>query len=1639
MSKKLLIAVLTLGLLFTYCGAVLGSDNPGNIQRTPLPTSNPNAPLLNAPTALNQVFFEKPPEEPMFPAEATLFPPPYYCQFIDYSGGNAAYFFNVPTDPIIDPTSDAWDLYHMRFTAEKGYACTLLTAWIGTYEAGFVGTPDLVVKVWDDDGFGLPGTEVASVTVPYASIAGIGFDYLGVPMPAPLIFEDEENYFVGVTVADKVNTAYALLGDDGTAGVGRSGVYINDAGIFINRADAGLTDFNFLIGVDVCCYDLPYSSCERVEYDCGAAFYFDPAGYGQTTFPLAARYETSGPDTLVAVGVAVYGGGSFGTDDLDVYVWGDNAGFPDLSNVMHQTTIPNASINYYFATGWNHVPVGMVMPYGSAFHVGFDAVAGGGATQHAPLMDDGLCGALASTCLFGGSWYNTIDLFGLDHNWLIYADICKDEFSVCFTQSWAENITYVWNLPSDGSTRTGYYQKFSPTGIGCRLEEVRHYFYDWGEPNVFAEDMGCWVYPDVGGVPGTTPLAQVIIPTTDMVLFPAPTVVDFTPYNVLFDEPVWVGVEKYHTAPPGIVTMLSDDGFGVPNQGAVHYIDDAPTPDEWLILSDLGGGWDHNWVMDADICCIPPEERPCVPDLAPDPNWPTCGHDFRRTSASDNPTPNAKCTQSLLWSHNDPQGFLYNRPIIYDGVLLVAYNSKMQAFDIATGPPALWTVGSIPYMSSTFRNSVTAKDGYVYFGGGNAQSFNKNDVYLGTSIWSRNVVNQPLVGITDYTTSVILDCGGTEVVFFCTADGNLYALETATGNNFGGWSPNPVNIGGNPWHTLSSNGVDKLYIGHDGGGGEGAIMCIDACTGAVDWELTYPDLAGDDIGAVDPPAEWFRGPLAVDDDGSIYAITAVYNFDTPGVPNGIRYKFSPSGSIIWAKPGYYTYYTGPVLDANYVYYKSWRGWTSDPLNNLTALSKNSGGTIWTSDPMYNSVGLVEGALSCEPLAADLLYTTNNDAQLLALNADDGLSEFEYNYVGTNSAQGCGVAIDPDYMVFTTRQGDIYVFTSGAKADRPRLRILKFDELQPVPFFSPPSHPVTFEDVFMNNGCANLTGALTVNETPQNPAAVVWSVDPDRIARLQDAANSMIDNSFEALAGKLVKGQRIADDIETMETSPYVKDSYSNMAAYGPPAWLNAVTTPTFDLIPGEVFDVIYDVNGPLVTRGPHYAYVTIASNDNYYLNATYDPEIQLGVLGGCLQVDDVMYFGVGEANQGPVFNTGEIGNQSGAEPWIFDGEDDRYWQGGLFFATAEHELAWTTDSWHGADPEDFWASLLPDPNCFDQCEPYITPDPIILGAIWDGSQYVNIQGYASVAAYVDSVIDFDCYGTGWSWDNVACPFDNDLTIGIHVQEYMYGAIDVPELNNVVIYRYDVTNRNADPITGMGVSVFHDYDLDGSLNGFDAFKYSDEYGIAYGSPCSPAYPFTAGVVYGTGTIPMDIMRNAHTLDANQAMWEDNYVWLDSCYYYMANVTGQTAQAGVDINFPCDPESESDDRDLWATFLLTDLGGNESMTFGTYFFGYASNDVTDDQFYYDLATLVNQFAGFDRGDICGVDGIDLADVVHLLNIVLGIPDACDPPLFASMADVNGDGVVNMADYEYLRAYYFCAGPPPEGGWALPDICP
>jgi outer membrane protein assembly factor BamB len=65
-------------------------------------------------------------------------------------------------------------------------------------------------------------------------------------------------------------------------------------------------------------------------------------------------------------------------------------------------------------------------------------------------------------------------------------------------------------------------------------------------------------------------------------------------------------------------------------------------------------------------------------------------------------------------------------------------------------------------------------------------------------------------------------------------------------------------------------------------------------------------------------------------------------------------------------------------------------------------------------------------------------------------------------------------------------------------------------------------------------------------------------------------------------------------------------------------------------------------------------------------------------------------------------------------------------------------------------------------------------------------------------------------------------------------------------------------------------------------------------------------------------------------------------------------------------------------------------------------------------------------FQRGDANGDGGIDIADVVYLINYLFTDGPAPQP---LEAADANSDGVVDIADAVYLINYLFIDGPPPS----------
>ena len=1733
MSKKLLIAVLSLmfcsfGIATADIGPKAFDDELPRMDRSTV--VNPDAPGFNERIKLDEFvpdagmgLLERPNKTPQEPT--VFWPPDTYC---DYENTCEGYVWTW-----LCP--DEYVAFLTRFTVDvDGYTATLKTAYIGVDPAFFTGSPDLIVEVRDGDLITVRG----SVTVPFASLpTTAGLVTVDLTSIAGLDYNDGDQFTIVVVDPGGGNTI-CLTSDNGGHGGNVIRLYCAGCWTWGDFASYGADGYNLDVGVELCYEDIPYTNCVRMNYLCeesNALGWYVWSNWSLTNsyvYPKThyfQQFQVDMPCTVTAIGIADFGTAAWGYGSLSHGIdWmvcpDDGAGWPDTVNYFEKGTIAWDAVTHtddtYYGAGisplYSHADLTteVLVDYTEPFYLVWNISA----TSHDPLVEDSMgvfywitdeseCGYATKVGFnllnhpdFGIDpevvlgWNTFMMYYGGNFNLAAYVDVCQDEFAVCKLFKQHCDAPSIWMpFPNTSGSRRGAFQKFTPIGLGCRIEKVRYAFGDasftYWEDGVNMYGYDCYmIIRDVATDDLLTD--SILIPTSswqfnmggDYTLPPAWYEIDLAAENVRFDAPVYVGATC-----PGAATyddgvyILSDYGECYATTSYLWY------PPDYVITTDLWPDYPFNWHIQIDVCCIPPPERDCEAFVGGD--WPTAGHDFRRTAASWNTTGNAHCKQYLAWMHADvTDNFVYSRPTIYDGILLVAYNNKLQAFDIAASDAAgssvtLWKIEGgvgdpgMPVMGTSFRNSMTVHNGYVYFGGGNAMSFNRCDVYTGSdtdmdgygmdidgfgvpvdpNAWTRNVSNGlAFAGNTNYTVTVILDVDGTDVLFVASEAGDLWALYAATGAEYTedpmvvddpGWTTNPVLLDGNMWASLSSNGIDMLYAGTHGDGTGGTLYAIEAATGTIAWSLYAPDdLYGHELDHYDDEdfadsnqftEEYFQGPAAVDmlyGPGDIY-IRSSFNYpnEVAGTPSGVRYKIDAGGNVVWYANGR-SYWqsgnvsiSGPVLDANNAYFTAIPAWQNGSAQ-TAAVVKESGATLWESDDFFNGRCYVEGALDCRMLEADLYYQPNSSAQLLAIETDEGDVVFEYNYLSATSTQTAGVAIDPTHVVFTSYDGDVFVLKEGTE-DRARLRILVFDELASVPFFSPDPTLITFEDVFMNNGCINLTGSIEANEET-SVSMIVNSVHPDRMDRMMETADQMIVNSYPVMS------KTVALDMNgytSFDNSPFAKDNYSNMAAYVKPDWLNEIVVTTYNLAPGETFSVEYNVNGPLVTRGPHYCYVTIFSdNDDYFINSpASSPIIQLGVLGGCMEADDGVIFGETSQNIVPFDNTGEFMCQEDPNWLTIDGDDARYWQGGMIVASSEHSIAFSLDNWSGT--HDYWNSLLPEINCFEQCEP-VVDGPVVLGNMWDGMAYAPIEGYYGAAAFIDSVVDFACDEQDWDWDNVECLYDNDLTMGLHFDEFAYGAIGAAEMNNFVIFRLDVTNRNMTATDEVFFGHLADWDL--VANKSDVFMMDADHSIMWGFSCNDE-DTTATGVWGFGKIPMGMGdTRVRTLDAGQAMWGDDLT-LDSAYIYMSDPEYAGVTYQNTITWPGGPcNNDDDDREAYFTFASHTFEAEETFSFGYYVFGFIAADPHDVAKYQDLAVLVNALAGFNRGDIDADGAKTLADNTALFNMVY---KGGQGPLFQHTADVAGlDGLVDAADVQRFADYWWGTATLDEG-WVLPYPCP
>ncbi len=1413
---------------------------------------------------------------------------------------------------------------------------------------------------------------------------------------------------------------------------------------------------------------------------------------GAQRMGFAQRFVAAGPETLKTVTFYHYdfSGSSPGvyysagsTNYPKIQVWADDgAGNPDWAAGALATVNLAPGIGLFpqtglAASGFNYVDVDfsslnlvLLGPYHISAEMASNVAADGRllmCVSNEPTTD--FSGASVEYTLPGNEWART----GIHPVWngvsglpevgfLIEAYLCKDEFSQCETQ-----LSYTVGTSTGFNVPLNFAAQFSGQQVN-RIEKIRVEAID---PVLFGENGGS---PTMDIVVWTaTPSG----PGAEIARFNIPTITYYPGQTELVI--------------PGGLQVLGDFFAGYENTSAVKY----PT-NYWYYGTERnlgplvrGGAWYYstgsmmwrnlsaatgqidNAVIEVDFCSIPPTGWAC--GAADD--YPTNAHDYGRTGHSNVSLSDAYCDLNNVWKYTDP-GFgstsagggaiTFNAPIIYDTFVVMVQNSKLNILELNTGTVLATFSGNVApyYMAvSLVRSTPTIATIDVagtptlvmFYGGGSSMMAVKMEPGF-PALWdlrSANAAAKGYVagevgsGFTNYTAPVVVG----QTVYFGTGTSKIVAADAETGNFI--WSTTLIST---PVRNLAYDGT-QLYaatIAAPPAIADGDVYALDPGTGAINWQLST---AGGYFGTtVDGSTnETFADQLAVHN-GEVFAVSAYFTpvFDDEGILYNID---ALTGNLKWTSATQHIYQGGGLtvgpnvlVDAGRIIVPGGSTWTSTPLGGtMIAHNRFTGSIAWISDAgpaKTTGSNLSNGFMTCEPGEASQIYIWNSDGYLSCFNGDDGNEIFhrrlDYLSLGFNS-QGAGGAIAADgKVVFGTFAGELYMFDKGA--DRGRLEIIDYTPTTPVSFGNSLSLLVPLPAIYTNTGCAPVSGNMIITDVTNGsvgPGAQKWT-DFDVSERAASIADQITSRAVKAFKGS---GLVTVTDETTVDAS---STRTMNRAAAAVPVWLNNPASTPIVVNPGDTFDVVLDVNQSILPRGPNKVYIQFDTDDPDFFvnNVTEDPEVLATLVGGCLIDTTHLHFGAGSANLQTVANSGRLGTGDwNPTPGNFDilGDAVSFYQGTYVYGVTRNRVALNSqDWWSGGGEADSWISMQADPNrCNDDCKPALQTG-VSLGSISaDGITYTPLTGNLVCKDYIDSVLIYDPDGAGaaaWNWLNFETAFfDADSTMGLYVSTSTFGAVDVAApyemLNDVSVEVMKVKTRNGQQLDNWKFGVGIDFDIvNPDTIGIDrtistAFAYGADENLGAKVWGMVKLPFGGGC---TGDIYTPI-KNVKALARAQSMTTPSTGgtargngFVDSSYFWMSQPIGGSSQGSM---------HSADDQDVFATFVEKSFAaGGDSVQFAVAHFAMVVDGPTNSANYAPLATLLNKWVGFGRGDINNDGIVNLADIIALADNVAGSGPGAIP--FAHLGDVNNDGSINSADVTYLVNYYFHYGPCPVGAFII-----
>jgi len=1719
MFKRLITAVFAVGLTWALAGSAISGPNDDFEKKVIVRTNTGNSSEMLVPKAYQTVPGAQK-EANLFPAPAFVNPKPgpnspdtiacYEQDYTDYAN-LCCYFQRL-----------GGNLHQMamRFDISAGHTATVNGSWVYLGKLDGLGaTVGVTMRVWSDAG-GIPNTLLYSETYLLPKDPGLtaaGGDYFYFPFTTPPVISDATYHIsFGPNLAGPSTDFLWILADDGLASTferGRSSMRTT-AGVWLTTLANIAEDDNFVIISDQC---EAYSQCvynaQAMNFVGGftlprvGAPFFD--GFGQ-------RFVAEGPETIKVThfwhgsaplfGQAphtVYPVG--GTNGIEMSIWGDSAGHIDQSaGPLGTVTLPGGLLNMYPAThdsvaGFEDLTADFssqnIVVLGG-YHVVARTTSQVGATgsfrffldrANVPAADpvfDGASAAYFPPTVGASPTFIKIPLApwgfapaGRTRAALIEVETCRDEFADCNTEvlygpAAANDVFYI------SSQRVAQLVTGLPVN---RLDKLR---FQIADETLFGGNPGdngspvveMTIHTNSGGLPGALLYTQsvpspVYYPGWNEVVIPGG-------YQIVGD--FFVGYHNTANPATNYIYQMANLEAEV-NGGAKYYSNGL------AIWRDLGvvTGDPYNWIMEADFCSIPVDERLCAPDA----NWATRNHDYQRNGASGSALGDAYCDLTLSWFYEHPTQFMgQNGPIIYNGRVICAFTNTYIILDLVTGAVldeinsadhALSLGGNIQCTPTVavVEDTLGVPQTYLFLAGGNTNALSAWDIDVlpATRVWSigggnpATVPPHGAIGLMRFAVVTVLEQAGADIVYF-TDETKVFAANADDGKpyvafNGGGVNYTPFVLGGTPLVSGSTDGT-RLFYSTFNNGLAGDIVAVNAVNGTLAWRLSVATgLKGASIfntSSITIVENFEGGPMVDLALGAVYANSRIQAGAFPA--DGVFYnlKAADGSELVPAVASHRLGQAHGLVDVNRVMMPSLDRWSlsggGTPLGGMVlAFGKNNNGLNWATESFPNSssdnrIGS-EGVLTCEPSGApDYAIYGNRGGYIGFFNADDGNEVFNRRYeYGLSSRQILrSGAIGTDgvgdvHLVWGANFGSLANLTK--QSDRARLEILLSSGVIAVPFGSPADTVITFEGMYTNTGCTPLIVSLTANIasngtiplTPGNGGNIT-SVRSSVAGNAASLANRLTANNWKYLPGV----EEVAGDenVNTFATRDNVERSDRNRAALATPAFLNENGTYPGDvfvpagggivLAPGDTAGISVHANGPLVNRGPNNFFVefTLHNDPDYFLNTTLKvPQVFLTLVGGCLLDSTILNFGVGGANTQIVWGAGRVA-ESG-HGWNIGGDGGSVYQGAYVYGVSKHRLATSCGDWTGAGPEADWISMQPDPNyCDGDCKPALSTN-ISLGSITaDGFTYTPILGNMICKSYIDSVQNFTV-GANWQWEYTAnnsasAPFDNDSTMGLGANTRTIGALNVTTatgtlLNNGTIEIMNFTNRNATPINGWKMWSMMDYDI-----GTDTTIYRPEISTGWSAKANAAGPVGWGMVkipFGCGYTPM---KNAYALDATQAQFTDAIYW-DSAYGYASLPPGNYGQ-----NVSTAPQ---DQEGQW-TFAENDFAGNGTLSLAIVNFRLAGLvDARLASNYGAIANLFNKFAGFGRGDVNNDNAINLADVIYLAESANGFPGQPGPIPFAHLGDVNASGgAANVADVAYLIDYYFGYGPCPSGAFVF-----